>query len=490
MGVYLYLNEPRSMPLAFYQSHPSLQGVREGDYAALCTSVPEVQKYLADAVESICRAAPDLAGFFTITGSENLSNCWSHGGGAGCPLCAKRAPAEVIAEVNGIFNKGMRQAGSKARMIAWDWGWNDSWAPDIINRLPREVALMSVSEWGIPINRGGVASSVGEYSLSTVGPGARAERHWELAKARGLETFAKTQAGNSWELSAVPYNPVLENVARHALNLRRAKVSGQMLGWTLGGYPSPNLEAFAEVARLPESGPFPEPKELLERVAQRRFGNTLAPAVVKAWSRFSAAFTEFPFHGGVVYNAPIQCGPANPLWGEATGYAATMVGIPYDDLNGWRAVYPSVVFIGQFEKVADGYDQALVDLQSAAKAGEEALDPAQRAAIAGELSVAEAAAIHFRSVAFQARFVEARNALAGSPSATEAKVLLETLERVLKGEMELARRLQIIQSRDSRVGFEATNHYYYVSVDLGEKILNCQDLLTRWLPERRARFNL
>src|SRR5262249_19237658 len=78
IGMYLDSNEPRAMPLKFYQDHPGWKGPVEGDYAALCTSVPEVQRYLTDSVASICRAVPDLAGLFTITASENLSNCWSH----------------------------------------------------------------------------------------------------------------------------------------------------------------------------------------------------------------------------------------------------------------------------------------------------------------------------------------------------------------------------------------------------------------------------
>jgi hypothetical protein len=56
------------------------------------------------------------------------------------------------------------------------------------------------------------------------------------------------------------------------------------------------------------------------------------------------------------------------------------------------------------------------------------------------------------------------------------------MERLLRAEIESARRLHAIQSRDSRIGFEATNQYYYVPVDLAEKVINCHDLLTRWLP--------
>ena len=480
IGVYLYLNEPRAMPLAFFEDHPGLKGVTEGDHAAMCTSAPDVQEYLRGSVAAICKAAPDLAGFFTITGSENLSNCWSHGRGAQCPRCGKRTPAEVVAEVNALVQAGIREGGSKTRLIAWDWGWADAWAVDAINALPKEVALMSVSEWSIPIKRGGVDSVVGEYSISTIGPGPRATKHWAAARARGLKTLAKIQANNTWELSAVPYIPAVENVAEHAANLREAGVDGLMLGWTLGGCPSPNLEVVAEIGKA--DGMTPE--EAMKTVAVRRVGAELAPALVEAWTRFSAAFSEFPFHGGLVYKAPMQAGPSNLLWGEPTGYASTMVGIPYDDLDGWRAVYPPDVFVAQFTKIADGFDNAIAALKTAIPSA------AQSQALQEELDVAEAAAIHFRSVANQARFVLARRALADAKTGDEARSAIDTLETVLHEEIDLARRLHAIQVRDSRIGFEASNHYFYVPNDLAEKVLNCRGLLDRWLPAQRALFGL
>ena len=473
--VFLYLNEPRALPLRFFEGRPQLKGVVEDDHAALCTSAPEVQAYLVESVANICRAVPELGGFFSITASENLTNCWSHGGGTGCPLCGKRPPADVIAEVNRLFVDGIKQAGTKAQMIAWDWGWNDAWAGDVIKQLPAEVALQSVSEWSLPIERGGVKSEVGEYSISAIGPGPRAQRHWKLARERGLKTIAKIQAGCTWELSAVPYIPAVENVARHAENLRGANVNGLMLGWTLGGYPSPNLEVVSETLACGSAD------EAMRCVAERRFGKTLAPEVVNAWRGFSAAFREFPYHGGLLYNGPQQLGPANLLWAEPTGYAASMVGFPYDDLNAWRAIYPPEIFVQQFEKVADGFARALAKLKMALTQGLGAT-PAQRRALAEECSVAEAAAIHFRSPANQARFVMARRAAASAKTAQDAAPHRASMENVLKDEIALARRLHHIQSRDSRIGFEASNQYYYVPIDLVEKILNCRDLLERWLP--------
>src|SRR5438876_4012069 len=298
-----------------------------------------------------------------------------------------------------------------------------------------------------------------------------------------MNTIAKIQAGNTWELSAVPYIPAIANVARHAANLRQARVDGLMLGWTLGGCPSPKLQVVAaveeaepsndassrrsnEADKLTDSALTPPPyvggyglaERALSLVASRRFGSELAPAMVQAWNEFSAAFSEFPFQIGVVYSAPLQLGPANLLWEQATGYHASMVGFPYDDLESWRAVYPAEIFIAQMEKVAQGFEEAISRVQrvAPAKAGTTNL------ALIDEIHIAEAAAIHFRSTANQARFVLARRALLGAKSDSEAAAEIESLEQTLKSELILARRLHEIQSRDSRIGFEASNQYYYV----------------------------
>jgi hypothetical protein len=52
---------------------------------------------------------------------------------------------------------------------------------------------------------------------------------------------------------------------------------------------------------------------------------------------------------------------------------------------------------------------------------------------------------------------------------------------MIESETALARQLHAIQMRDSRIGFEASNQYYYVPMDLAEKVLNCEDLRNRWL---------
>ena len=451
--VYLYLNEPRTRPTGFFESRPELKGVQEGDFATLCTSVPAVRQYLRDAIESLCRAVPGIGGFFTISASENLTNCWSHHRGQDCPRCRDRGPAAVIADLHRALQEGIRAAGGGPRLTAWDWGWADAWSAEVIQGLPEGTSLQSVSEWDLPIERGGIASRVGEYSLSAIGPGPRAKRHWVVARERGLPILAKIQAGNTWELASVPFIPAVAQAWQHGRNLREEQVDGLMLGWTLGGHPSPNLEA--AIAGLEG--------EDLESVARRRHGGRLAGAVVAAWRGYSRAFREFPFHIGCVYHAPWHMGPANPLPARPTGYAGTMVGLPYDDVARWRAIYPLETWCDQLEKVAEGFRQTTGTLRDTL--GSATISPE----LAEESRFAEACALHWQSAATQARWIALRDSgQAGSATAHE----------LLRKEITHARQLHALQSNDSRIGFEASNHYFYVPLDLVEKVINC-----RWLLE-------
>jgi hypothetical protein len=491
IGIYLYLNEPRNLPQSFFSKYPDLKGINNGEYASLCTSHHEVQQYLVNSLATIIAEVPDLAGFFSITASENHTNCWSHGRGGECVRCSKRSPDTVIAELNNLYIQGIKKglelhqtkSGRKfdkpgPELIVYDWGWKNDWAPNAIEKLSQESSLMCVSEWDLPIERGGVKSTIGEYSISAVGPGPRALRHWELARKRGLKTIAKIQAGNTWEIAAVPYIPAMQNVAQHAVNLRNAGVDGIMLGWTLGGYPSPNLEIVSAIGQdktLSENA-------AMEKVAKHRYENAY-PMVVQAWEQFSKAFSEYPFGGGL-YLAPLQMGPANLLWEKPTGYAATMVGLPYDDLPGWAANYPHHTFIDQLKKVAEGFTLALDQLKSQTKTLK--LTARAKKMLEGECAVAETVAIHFKSAANQAQFIVWRNLLDTQNNDNTRQQLIENLNNLLRDEIALAKRMYVLQLKDSRLGFEASNQYFYTPHDLLEKVLNCRDLIDRWLPELQS----
>ena len=107
-------------------------------------------------------------------------------------------------------------------------------------------------------------------------------------------------------------------------------------------------------------------------------------------------------------------GPMNLLHLQNTGYTATMIGFPYDDLETWRGPYPAKVFENQFRILAEKWKQGL-----------------------------------------------------------------ETLKEAAEEEIALALRLAEIVRRDSRIGFEASNHYYYTLNDLYEKVISCAYIIER-----------
>ena len=402
--VYLYMNEPRAQVPSFFEKdgRMALRGVaqRDGTSYAMCTSCPEVRRWMRDALEQVFRQVPGLGGIFTITASENLTNCPSRGDHLKCPRCAKRSRAEIVAEVNNTLIEGMRRGNPDAEAVVWDWAWPDDAEPEIIRLLDtRNCRLMSISERHVPTCRGGVPSKTGEYSISVVGPGVRATNFWHQARAAGLKTAAKVQPGATWEFSAIPYLPTMDLVAQHAFNLAHEDVDGVMLSWSLGCCPSPNLTAYRDIGRATKS-----PDEFLDALAVRLYGPAAAPLARKAWTAFSDGFREYPFHNGTIYTAPHHMGPSNPLYLEPTGYAATMVGIPYDDIRRWRSIYPEQVFVDQMAKVAAGFGEgcARFDAMVAKCTG------AQRENARREAGMFRAAYLHFVSVVDQARFVMAR----------------------------------------------------------------------------------
>ena len=483
INVYLYVNEPRAMHESFFELHDrqKLAGVRQGDHLTLCTSRPEVRQWLTDSMAYIFDNVPGLGGVFTITASENLTSCASHQQHGQCPNCKERSFADILVEINTAIEQGVHRSNSDAKVIVWDWGWPDAFAEEIINRLPKSCWFMSVSEWSLPIQRGGINSAVGEYSISSVGPGPRASRHWAFARQAGLKTVAKVQVNATWEMSAVPYIPALERVAQHGANLSQAGINGLMLSWSVGGYPSANLDLFrrftsknlaakqdAGSENVNTAGSQPMIETIMRETAAAHFGDEYADVIVRdAWHKASESFAEYPYHIGTVYNGPQQVGPSNLFFRVPTGYRATMVGFPYDDLTSWRSVYPPEIYASQMEKSAAGFADASACFRNLAD-GVRDTSPDLAMKFDSESRIAEAVRVHFLSVANQANFVIARNT--GDN---------DTMRRVVQDELELVKTFFPVVKADSRIGFEASNHYYYVPIDLAEKIVNCRDVLER-----------
>lgn len=457
IGIYLYLNEPRSLPSSFFEKYSALRGhkVGENEYC-LCTSNREVQQYLYDAVKFVVSSVPDLKGIFTITMSENPTNCYyAYGKATDCPVCSKRKAYEVVAELNNLLCRAVKAGSKTTEYIANIWGWAEymGWEKGDeckgIELLDPEVDVMCVSEFDKLFTRGGVSSNIIDYSISVIGPGEYAERCLQYAKERGHNVWAKIQVNNSWELSAVPYLPVFDMMTDHIENLKKLGVKGLMMGWSLGGYPGGGLAACSMACG--------KGKFSLASYVKKVYGED-AEKVLAAMRCFREGFEEYPFSLSSLYNGAQTLGPAN-LWSlYADGRKSTMVCFSFDDDEVWASPYGLGTYTRQYGKLCEKWHMGL-----------EILSSVHGNALVEELKiVAGAAYAHFFSAFKHAEFVALKKDLIGNK---------EGIEKVLHEEYENTKTLIALSAQDARIGFEITNHYNYTQVTLIEKLWNLQSML-------------
>ena len=220
--------------------------------------------------------------------------------------------------------------------------------------------------------------------------------------------------------------------------------------WTLGGCPSPNLKLVAWLM---------EEKGTTEEFLADYLESDVATTVNEAQKKMSLSFSEFPFHLNVLYFAPQNFGPMAPFFLKDTGYKSTMIGYPFDDMKGWSGIYTPDVLEEQFGKLCNGWKQGLEMLRECAGVSERADEI---------LLMAEACYCHFSSTYHHIVFVNARGEDASkADEQSKAKML-----RVVRAEMENVQRLIELRLKDSRVGYESSNHYFYSLQDLKEKMIN------------------
>jgi hypothetical protein len=457
LKIYLYLNEPRSLDLPFFDLKPEWAGLElpELNTRTICTTrSSEPLQWLEHAVREVWKSVPSLGGAFCITMSENPTNCHYRAHSADCPYCRNVHPAQIIADVLKAMERGMHSVSPEAKLIASTWSWqpvsrivpdipaDTAFAGEIMSRLPRSVHIAAVSENSLELNIGGVKLRLGDYSISQVGPSEKSKALWKKARECGLPVVAKVQLNNSWELAAVPYIPVPYLIFEHLQNLKKEGISGLMLSWTHGGYPGGNLELLRAT-----------PEEL----AAKRFSPDNAEKVCKAWRQFSEAFRQFPFCKDMLYTGPANRGPSNRFYKEPTLRRATMLYFPVDDLKTWRGYYPENVFEQQFSLLLDGWKEGMKTLEKIVPQSSD-----ENVHFQELKQVAEASACHFESVLRQIRFVLARE-----------QQDISVMRELLTEEIETVKKLLSLVSQDSRLGFEASNHYFYSLNDLLEKIISC-----------------
>lgn len=458
--IYMYINEPRDMPLSFFEKYPHLKGAsQKPGVACLCSSHPETHKYLRDALQMLCREVPKIGGFINITQSENCVLCYSRGVDKSryahikteeCPVCKDKKASEVTASIIKTMADAVSEVDDKIKFFEFTWAWQNDFCDqyeELLDLLPQNVIALQVSEDKIPFTRGGIESEVADYSISIVGPGKTAKKLWEKAKANGVDIAAKVQINTSWECSTAPFLPVYENVIAHMKNLTDFGVEHMMLSWTLGGYMSDNIKIASSF--FFDCGD----DNFYDSFLKMEYGDH-SENIKKAVKCFCEGLSEYPFSHQSIYEGPSNTGAGNLLFPEKTGFSSTMTGFTYDDLDRWRNVYPRDVFYRQYKKVCEKW--------------EEGLEFIKNMPICDFYDMAFYGYTLFKASENQILYYILRD------SGTDKKEIRE----VVKSEKELALRALEIMLRNSSIGFEATNHYYVTKAMLREKIIQCDYLLS------------
>ena len=445
ISVYLYMNEPRALPHDSLTKYDKLIG--RPTKRTLCLENSEVRDYLYGAVRSLCESAVGLGGIFTITMSENPTHC-NYSKSTDCPVCKNISPELSAAKVNNVIYQAIKDSGSSAELIANLWGWSPfmGWSEEQIERglnsLSPEISVMCVSEYDLEIEKGGIASRVIDYSISNPGPSEITKSTLKKARSSGKRVYAKIQASNSWECSAVPYIPVFDLVYEHIENLKKQGVNDYFLSWTLGGYPSPSIDLVSKLAAGIS----------LDEWYVKTFGE-LAEGVHSAVKVLCDAFRSFPFSIYVLYNSPKNLASANLLDIEDEQKTSTMVCYSFDDIESWTRPYPYEVYVSLMKKLIEGFEKG-VGMLSKIK---------QTDAVAELLLYAEVCLCHFRSDLLQTEF-----------SAAKRGGNKREMRRCMLDERQNATRLLTLMRLDAKIGFETSNHYFYTDRNIIEKIVRME----------------
>lgn len=453
LKLYLYINEPRCLPMSFFESQPELLGEQYNGDGAMCTSNHIVKEYITDSAEYVCRKIPSLGGFISITMSENLTNCYSRNitNFTSCHKCSERSREDVTAEVNNLIYKGIKQAASTAKLIAWNWGyttgygWSEQQTYAAFERLDKGIDFMAISEDLMQIEKMGVKTYVQDYSISNIGPSERTKNMINKASEQGRKSVVKVQLSNSWEMCITPYLPVFETNYKHLCNLAAINVGGLMLSWTHGGYPSPNLD----VAKLF----YYDTPRSLKSFYKKQYGTAAntAESIVKIYSQ---AFSQYPFSLELIYTGAQHTGVTNPFYAVKTNMAATMVGFAYDDLSLWRGNYSENAFIKMLENMLKKIDSAKELMAKLSDCNESE----------SELKIyCNIFYCTIKSLYNQAQFIMARD-----------KADKQGMIKFIDSETLNVKFFYENYVKSCLIGYEASNHYLFNQNNILQKIVNLQ----------------
>jgi len=482
--VYLFVIEPRALP----EDHPAALAHPEllGPRGMLCPSTEPIIEYIKEVMHHLFTEAPGLAGVINIFCGERATTC---GGSlefqSQCPRCRDRDHADVHADTLAAFMEGIRAASETAEFMAWTYMMDSlrETRPitpmlDVMRRTHPEVIWLGNFEHGSTKQLCGQEVEIHEYSLSCIGPSPYFRELASETRAADRTIYAKLQVGTSYELSSVPYIPAPGIVDQKIDVTRELGVTGSMMTWIPGGFPSPMLKAVGESAFNADT----DPGQRVERVAADDWGEARAPIVARAWACFADAWQQYPFDNGTLYWGPITRGVAYQLHLEKEqrrakpynwGYNRKREAQPFEDgIELWLGPYTVDQVVTAFRGMAELWQQGL-DLLD----GPEVKPRDGEVALQRQVAVARAIRLQMLAAANVYAFYHQRDQLLDAEPARQQE-LVRSLIETAEHDRDVASGMLELMEIEPTLGYEPEVYDFSFSKTLvEEKILQVSDML-------------
>jgi hypothetical protein len=387
------------------------------------------------------------------------------------------------------------------------WDYNIDFRPTavelkqyVIDRYPPDVTPLVTWENGKDFERGGEHGYLKDYSINEIGPAEVAAAQIREARKRGMKVYAKADTFASWQYGTFPYLPFPQQWYARYQALEQNGIDGAMESWSYGFKPN----FVAELRAWYSWSGAPPLEELLRSVARREFGLGSEDLVLSAWERFSQAIrlvtdtgpnmgttnaigSPFFFqkpkarvmvveHSWAFPGIQVGMDHVSPYW----PYAPDRVILKPDFTNRTNAAanyaspFSLPVFVkylrlaaGQMEKGLEAYRQAALRAPS----------NKQKDAFR-EVLLAEQIENMMRSEVAILEFEDLRVKLAGASGA-------DRMATILKEELARTQAAREIQLRDSRLGYEWEEDYFYTPDVLAEKMQQIRKVLELEIPAYR-----
>ncbi len=458
--IYPFCIEPIAFPSGspMIKKYPELQGHNNNAYSYFCTSTEKGKAYIEEAVYTLFSMVPHLGGLINISVGERPTNCYAGNIiNNNCPLCSKRKPSEVLAEMLSVMAKSMRRANPCAQLISWHYsqyiGWGEKATEEAAGEMPKDIVLQLNFESAGRAKQLGKTRYAGDYWLSYVGPSNLFKRCCRNAVAAGTPVFAKIQVSCSHEVATVPWVSVPGNLYRKYKAMHKLGVSGVMQCWFFGAYPGLMTKAAGELA----FAPFPKSEDaFLKKLAGCWWPGDDGKAV-KAWKIFRDAYSNYPMNALFGYYGPMHDGPVWPLYLKPQNKPLAPT---------WRIHYPpSGDRIGQSFSYTHTIPEILSLCRKMSKEWDRGVSTLKKdSAIAGpqmreKLRVDEVLGFQFRSGYNILRFYDLREKLFETRGKNRMRMLAE-IKKLVIAELEIDRQLLKLAQKDPRLGFHAEAEGY------------------------------